>query len=205
MVQQKILTGVDANGNAADGEINFNFGQSWGLGDSVGRNQYDFTSTAIHELLHTFGFLSYVDRAGANNFRDWTEFDRFIVTSDEVPVIGSNFRWNTAYNSNLTGGNRGLYFGGSHAVAANGGQLVQLYTPSPWESGSSVSHLDDDTFTGSNSQLMNALSDTGKGVRTLSPIELGVLTDLGYTVVSQSGAFGALFMIIVLVRRRKTT
>jgi hypothetical protein len=205
VIQHKIVTGVDANGSAPDGKINFNFGPSWGLGSSVGNNQYDFKSTAIHELLHTFGFLSYVDRAGSNTLRDWTEFDRFIVNSAEVPVIGTDFRWNTAYNPNLTGGNGGLYFVGSNAVTANGGQLVPLYTPSQWKPGSSVSHLDDGTFTGSNVQLMNAIFDTGLGVRTLSSIELGILKDLGYTVVSQSGTFGALFMIIVFVRRRKST
>ena len=56
--------------------------------------------------------------------------------------------FNTAYNPNLTGGDAGLYFGGANAVAANSGNPVPLYTPNPWESGSSMSHLDDDTFTG---------------------------------------------------------
>lgn len=202
VVQEKILSGVDPNGSAADGQINFNFGSSWSLDDSVGRRQYDFQATAMHELAHTFGFISYVDRAGSNNYRDWTVFDSFIVTSSGEHVIGPDLRWNTTYNPNLTGGNGGLYFGGPNAVAAYGA-LVPLYTPSPWGSGSSVTHLDDSTFTGANIQMMNAFVNAGQGIRTLSPIELAIFTDLGYTMVSSQQTFAVLFVTVLLVRRRK--
>lgn len=181
VVQQKILTGIDANGSDADGEISWNFGQPWALGTTVNRNQYDFTSTAMHELMHTLGFLSYTERSGANTGRSWTVFDSFLVSPTGAAVIGSDYRWQTAYNFNLTGGNGGLFFGGPNAVAVYGG-LVPLYTPSPWESGSSVSHLDDSTFVGANTVMMNAYSDTGLGVRVLSPVELAILQDLGYQV-----------------------
>lgn len=182
VVQQKILTGVDANGPQADGEIDWNFGQSWAYGDTVGGSQFDFRATAMHELLHTFGFLSFVDTAGANTGRTWTSFDRFVVTSAGTAAINpGSFQWNTAFNTNLTGGNGGLYFGGSQAVATYGGP-VPLYTPNPWESGSSMSHLDDATFSGANQKLMNATTDTGLGVRVISPVELAILRDLGYTV-----------------------
>ena len=75
VVQQKIQDGTDANGSAADGEIDWNFGYSWALGNSVASNQYDFKSTAMHELLHSYGFLSVVDSAGNNTGTNWTTFD----------------------------------------------------------------------------------------------------------------------------------
>lgn len=194
VVQQKIQSGIDANGSAADGDITFNFGNPWAFGGSVSRNQYDFTSTAMHELLHTFGFLSYTEGPGSNSGRSWTTFDQFIVTADGTSVITDSYRWPNVYNINLTGGADGLYFGGPNAVAAYGGP-VPLYTPSPWESGSSMSHLDDDTFTGADAMLMNAISDTGLGIRILSPTELGILKDLGYTVF-ESGSLQATFVLI---------
>ncbi|MCH9768958.1 MAG: hypothetical protein K0U70_14285 [Actinomycetia bacterium] len=203
VVQEKIQSGVDANGAAADGQISFNFGRSWGLGNSVGIFQYDFRSTAIHELLHTFGFISNVDSAGSNTSRDWTAFDSFIVNSGNVNVIGADFRWDEAYNANLTGGNGGLYFGGANAVAEHGG-LVPLYTPSTWKPGSSVTHADDSTFSGASTLLMNAISSTGQGARTLSPLELSIFEDLGYMVASPQQTSAALFITILLVRRRKT-
>lgn len=203
VVQNKILNGVDSNGAAADGVITWNFGNAWAFGNSVSNSQYDFQSTAMHELVHTFGFLSNVDSAGSNSGDNWTQFDSFVVTSNGTNAIGNDYKWKTAFNSNLTGSNGGLYFGGPNAVAAYGG-LVPLYTPNPWQSGSSMSHLDDSTFTGNNEQLMNSTSDTGLGVRELSEVELGILEDLGYTIAPHSvSAF--LFFGLLLIRRRKVT
>jgi hypothetical protein len=119
-----------------------------------------------------------------------------------IGIISNRNRWNTAYNSNLTGGNAGLYFGGPNAIAVYGGP-VPLYTPSPWEAGSSVTHLNDSTFTGVATQLMNALADTGKGIRTLSAVELAIFKDLGYTVVpAPVTATALLFIGLVFLRRR---
>ena len=159
----------------------------------------------MHEFLHAYGFLAYVDEAGYNTGTGWTVFDSFITTRSGTKVVNpSTFRFGTAYNTNLTGGGGGLFFSGPNAVAAHGGP-VPLYTPNPWEPGSSVSHLDDDTFIGSKSQLMNAMTDTGLGIRTLSAVELGVLKDIGYTVKSPSAAGGLLIGVIFLRRRRSRT
>lgn len=202
VVQNKIITGVDSNGAAADGEIDWNFGIGWALGNSVAGGEYDFQSVAIHELMHTFGFLSNIDQAGSNNGRSWTSFDGFVVDGDGTDAIGGDFRWNTAFNTNLTGGGGGLYFSGPAAVAAYGG-LVPLYTPNPWEPGSSLSHLDDWTFVRPNEQLMNAFVEKGPGIRTLSEIEIGILTDLGYTMVPLGGSSAYLLLGLVMLRRRK--
>ena len=183
VVQHKILTGVDSNGATADGEITWNFARQWATGDTVDYSQFDLEAVATHELLHTLGFLSYVDAPGANTGQSWTVFDSFLVTSDGTTVIGSDYTWNPAYDPNLTGGNGGLYFGGTDAVAAYG-DFVPLYTPSPWESGSSLSHLDNNTFVGVNRRMMNPRVLVGRGIRDLSPLELAMLADLGYTVTT---------------------
>ena len=203
VVQEKILTGVDTNGDQPDGTIDWNFGQPWAFGSSVSYSQYDFTSTAMHELMHALGFLSNVDEPTWNaNNQAWTTFDSFMVTANGTTVIPDSGIWNSIYNTNLTGGNGGLYFGGPNAVAVYGGP-VPLYTPNPWESGSSVSHLDDSTFTGRNTQLMNAISDTGLGVRVLSPIELAILQDIGYTVNSNPLSAAVFIIGIGFIRRRR--
>ena len=200
VAQTKIQTGVDTNGSAPDGDIDFNFGNPWAYGSSVGRSEYDFVSTAMHELMHSFGFLSYTYGPGDNNDRQWTTFDQYMVTADGTRVISDTYRWRTAYDANLIGGGGGLYFGGPNAVAAYGG-YVPLYTPDPWEEGSSVSHLDDFTFTGSSTQMMNAVTDTGLGIRVLSPVELGILKDLGYDV-TDAPIVAFVFIGFGLIRRR---
>ena len=205
VVQSKIQTGVDANGSAPDGSIGWNFGPSWGLGTPVSGGQYDFQSIAMHELLHTLGFLSYVKAPGSNTGQTWTAYDSYLVNSAGQALIGPDEIWNSAYNANLTGGNGGIYFGGPNAVAANNG-LVPLYTPSSWVSGSSVSHLSDYVFTGSRDMLMNAVISRGPAPRALSPVELGILRDLGYTVVPAPGVAAVMFVGVFFIRRpRKPT
>ncbi|MCV7154992.1 hypothetical protein [Mycolicibacterium pyrenivorans] len=97
-----------------------------------------------------------------------------------------------------------MYFGGKHAVAAYGG-LVPLYTPAPWAGGSSGSHLDDATFTGSDQKMMNARTDYGLGIRVLSAVEIGILRDLGHQVsLPQSPPVAMAFVgFVFLLRKRK--
>lgn len=201
VVQNKILTGVDSNGAQADGEINWNFAQNWAFGDSVAYGQYDLESVALHELTHTMGFLSYVDAPGANTGRSWTVFDSFLVNQDGTKVIGNDYAWTNIYTPNLTGANGGLYFAGADAVAAYG-NLVPIYTPGTWAPGSSISHLNDRVF-GVSRTLMTAQVGSGRGIRVLSPIELGVLADLGYTVAPQPGGAVLAFVGVFFLRRTR--
>jgi hypothetical protein len=128
--------------------------------------------------------------------------DGFIVTQDGAKPIGSGYRWDTAYDGNLTGGKGGLFFGGAHAVAAYGG-LVPLFTPNPWSEGSSGSHLDDATFTDANEKMMNSATQTGLGIRVFSPVEVGILKDLGFTLVPQTSTVAVAAMVLVVVRRSR--
>ncbi|BBX19443.1 hypothetical protein CRI77_26500 [Mycolicibacterium duvalii] len=202
-VQNKLLTGRDANGDKADGEIEFNFGKAWGYGDDVTADQYDFDSTALHELMHAFGFTAGMSAPGDNAKTDWSIYASYIVDEDGRSPFRF-YRWNSAFDPNLEGAAGGLYFGGEHAVAAYGGYLVPLYTPDEWEQGSSMGHLDDATFTGDDQKLMNAQTDKGLGIRTLSAIEIGILRDLGYTVVPQTPhPAWALAGLVLIGRRRK--
>lgn len=203
VVQNKLLTGVDSNGSAVDGRITWNFGHSWALGEEVGDDEFDFAATAMHELMHSFGFLSLTGEPGDNDNRYWTIFDSFVVTADRVRPINRRYQWDSDFDPYLIGEDGGLYFGGANAVEAYG-DLVPLFTPDPWVEGSSGSHLDDFTFTGPDQLMMNANTDTGPGVRVLSALELGILRDLGYQVDPQTPPLAtALLGVVFLGRRRR--
>ncbi|ORB29486.1 Ig-like domain-containing protein [Mycolicibacterium parafortuitum] len=183
VVQNKILTGRDSNGDEFDGDIDFNLSAAWSFTSEIAADEYDFVGTAMHELLHTFGFDASIGPAGKNTQRTWTIFDSFVVTAGGVRTVDRRrYEWNSAFDPNLTGGNGGLFFGGANAVAANNGNLVPLLTVNPWDGGSSVTHLDDRFYTGDNLMMMNAYLPEGIAVRVLSPIERGILKDLGYRV-----------------------
>ena len=200
VVQTKILTGTDANGAGHDSQITWNFAYPWALGDSVASNQYDFQSVAMHEMVHSLGMLTGVS-SPSNMDQNWTTYDSFISTSDGTAVIGPNYVWNPAYTPNLTGGNGGLYFNGPNAVVAYGGP-VPLYNPGTWASGSSISHLDRADAPAGVSYLMDPSDGYGPGVRVISAVEIGILTDLGYTI---SPGYAFFFIGFGLLRRRRGT
>jgi hypothetical protein len=194
VVRTKLLTGVDLNGAAADGSVDINFGNSWELDYNVpaSSSKYDFYSTLFHEFTHTLGFISYTGEDGSPLYGtpdsgSWSTFDRFIVDSHGNRVIDpSNYSLDqAAWQEGSTGGASpaaGLFFDGANAVAANGGELVGLYTPGSWNEGSSVSHLDDDNPALAGMMMLSA-SDTGPYARDYSAIEVGMLADLGYAAV----------------------
>lgn len=201
VVQNKLINGTDVNSFLSDGVLNVNFGYSWSFGDDVGVGQYDFVSVMMHEMMHAYGFTSYLDEAGDNSDTQWPLFASGIGDWTGTRVIDDSYRFNSAFNPNLTGNDGGLYFIGAHAVDAYGG-LVPLYTPSVWEAGSSGSHLDDYTFWGS--QLMEATTGSGLGVRVLSPVEQGILQDLGYTISTPAWSSMVLIGFGFFIRRRAT-
>ena len=198
VVQHKIITGIDANGAKPDGRIDFNFAYRWSMGDAVKADEYDFTATVMHELLHTLGFgsslgLPDVDKTTGQRLpidnENWNTFDRFLSNSAGGNAIDpTKYTWNPAFTPNMTGGSGGggLYFNGDNAKKAYDDKPVPLYSPKKWAGGSSVGHLDDDTFDGDNKRMMVSADDTGLGVRTLSALEIAILKDLGYTMAAQA-------------------
>ena len=176
LIQTKILYGVDANGPEPDTVITANFAERWAFGDDVPDDRYDFQTVAMHELTHALGFLS--GMADPATDRNWTDYDRFLRAADGTAVIDdAGYGYRPQYVANLTGGNGGLFFGGSNAVAAFGGP-VPLFTPAVWASASrSVSHVN--SLPG---YLMDPFYGYGRGVRALHPVELAMLRDLGYRV-----------------------
>ncbi len=202
VVQHKLLTGIDANGAAADGHINWNFAYPWAFGDYVSAQQYDFDMVAMHEFLHSLGFMSYAQPSSTGTQRGWTLYDSFLRTAGGSKLIGSDFRLTPSMAASLTGGSGSVFFGGNAAQAAYGG-LVPLYAPLTWAGGSSISHLDSTVFTGPNRQLMNPQVPTGHGIRALSAVERAIMQDLGYTLAPMDASSMLALVGFVFIRRRR--
>jgi len=83
----------------------------------------------------------------------------------------------TLYTSN------NLWFDGENAVAANCDSRVKLYAPSTWQGGSSYVHLDMTTFANTENSLMVPAIGYGSSQHNLGDVTLGVLKDIGWTIV----------------------
>ena len=83
----------------------------------------------------------------------------------------------TALGTALT--SQDVYFDGSNANAANGGNPPELYAPATWQSGSSYSHLDE-SYNGTDHALMTYALADGESEHSPGGIVLGILRDIGW-------------------------
>jgi hypothetical protein len=191
VVQTKIISGTDLNGASDDAQIQFNFFHGWDYDDTISGSLFDFKAVTMHEIGHTLGFFSWISETGTGGFNNasgaadlWSTFDSFLTDAAGNRLVKTDFKYDTSLGTGLLKGNPGVFFSGPNAMAAYGGR-VPIYTPTTFREGSSMSHTDDNTFTGINDLMMNATVGTGPGVRTLSAIELGIFRDLGYASVPE--------------------
>lgn len=203
-VMTKILGGnaADPGVGSADGTVTWNFTDfSWELGNDFQAGEFDFFSTAVHELLHALGFASEITVNGNDGFGTapgsagaWAPFDQFVTnyigdliinpTTNELLAPAWDLAKTSQDGNGSSGCGAGLQFNGANAVTANGGNSVQLYSPTTWEDGSSGSHLDDHCYTNPgdvSTYMMEAQTIDGLGIRSISALEVGIMQDIGYT------------------------
>lgn len=205
VVRTKALTGVDLNDAAADGEVTVNWGINWELDinqtPNANEDEFDFYSTFYHEINHALGFSSAIGRDGdtfsdpfsqgnlaSNQPGSWNALDQFLTDANGNSLINPSGLLDPAtYQTLLTQGDseeqKGLFFSGPKAVAANGGNLVGLYTPTIFEDGSSGNHLDDENSSLAGSMMLSA-TGAGPSARTLNNVEQAIFEDLGYSFAS---------------------
>jgi hypothetical protein len=190
-------TGVNPTGTPSyDARISLSTGYSWNIGSAAPTSsQYDLRSVITHELGHTLGFDSTYD-PGTDNFSSigisaWDTFLRDSASGGNRPAVGT-----TGTPGNFNQLANPIYFTGSAAEAAYGAYLgtnvstpVPVYAPSSYQSGSSMSHLDQSALP---NDLMSPSMSNGVTRRAPSAIDWGIMKDLGWSVTDlQSWTKGA--------------
>ncbi len=204
------------------GMIAFNFdnvGISWNtdLNDISCVNKHDLYSLALHEITHALGFASLIDYNGYSRFGSYynyySRFDLKLKSSasnGSLNLITNSGACNSMYNYQFNPallGNIANVIGSApnntpstdqtpcaSAVIYSGATTVPVYTPVIYETGSSLSHFEDECYvpSGFNPQpplsnnlyySMSNASSTGSQYvkRYLKPEEKQVLCDLGYS------------------------
>lgn len=183
-------------------EITANFNSSfadWYLGTDGNppADKYDFTTVVLHELGHGLGFLgSYFvsGSSGAWGLDHGVHFDPLPYDDDAWSAASGGSRLTDtsafgnpsgALKAQLTDGS--VYFGGAEVRAANGGNRAELYAPSTWQPGSSLSHFDEDAFpAGTTNALMTPFLSAQEALHDPGPLTLALFRDLGWATSAGS-------------------
>lgn len=183
------------------GVANFNFGQSWGFNGIVSGSEYDFRYVLLHEMTHAMGFIGSIDSTGetqfGSGFYGWMDqyFYGYNGSSYEplVQTSGSNLVAMTGAAAAVVDNTNPVQFRGPNVMAYLGNNPQAMYTPSTFEDGSSLYHVD------ILNDLMYYATDTGAKTVAYSDLHLAFLKDLGYTVVPEPGSYVlAMGCVIVL-------
>lgn len=178
------ITGQNLNGNEPDIFAQFSSGANWHLNPSTNPppNTFDLVTVVLHEIGHGLGFASSFEVQGTNGFYGvgTTEapiiYDVPIENGGDQNLIESFASPSPAMRTQLTSTN--IFF--DSPTSGVPGE-PKLYAPSVFDGGSSISHLDDNTFDGTPHALMtHAVAPQEK---MHSPgITLNILEDLGWEI-----------------------
>jgi hypothetical protein len=174
------LAGKDLEPKNPDMVIQVNSLANWNTrNDGTPRaNEYDLQSVFMHEMAHGLGFLStdsYDSFFGYGTIEQPTPYAAYAQLPDGrrlADLPSPSIELGKALTSKLV-------WSGLNGNAANGGEKIILYTPARYEDGSSVSHIDEETYKdlGANS-IMTPNLDAGEVFREPGSLLLGMIEDL---------------------------
>lgn len=175
------LYGSDIDSTGYDMHITFNskmagvYHWNYNLDGNVASDEYDLVSVALHEICHGLGFSGSINSSGSEDYP--VIYDVFTRDTFGTSLLDIDESYPYTLSETLTIGR--VYFHGSHAMAANGGKRVELFTPDIWMPGSSYSHLSMN-FNHTSDSLMVYMLSRAEAIHNPGPIVLGLLRDLGW-------------------------
>jgi hypothetical protein len=147
--------------------FNSNFAWYYGLDGSAPTDKHDFVSVVLHEIGHGLGFFgsATVTTSGlgfynANEFGVPNVYGRNLETGTDQNIV-STFQTGTTELGDVFTSNdvhfRSFYFPGDS-------DRPRIYAPSTYNGGSSISHLNDNTYDGTDDALMTHAIGKGESI-----------------------------------------
>ena len=174
------LAGNDLDPNNPELEITISSDAPWyyGVDGKCPPKSFDLVSVILHEMGHGLGFISgsyYDEYSGYGRVDLPTPFDAYAQLPDGrrlADMPSPSIETGKALTSPL-------YWSGENGIKTNNGIKPPLFTPSIYEPGSSVSHLDERTFSqvGANS-VMTPNLDSGEVFHLPGSLLLAMFDDM---------------------------
>jgi hypothetical protein len=167
----------------------FSSSTNWYLGTDGNppAGRMDLVTVVLHELAHGLGFTDTYDgeeaqgRVGLDNGGTATPFvyDLFIENGSNQKLFTSFLSPSTQLKTQLV--SNGLSYNSPLAVAALGFR-PKVYAPNPFNSGSSIAHLDETFFStpGDANKLMTPQIAPAESIHSPGSILLNIFSDMGW-------------------------
>jgi hypothetical protein len=184
LAAQKV--GQSVNDGTADIEVVFSPDVEWDYATNgqAAAGKVSFVYVTIHELGHGLGFIDSFDPEEGEPMNGIPfSYDAFVnrgSSGDSLLVRRSPGRVVDDLVSD------DLFFNGRAANEASRRSIVprpmvKLFAPNPYEAGSSISHVDQATYSDFKVGLMTPY-DFGSGTDKIDILTIGILQDLGYRI-----------------------
>jgi hypothetical protein len=182
------LGGRYENAKDSDITVNANAKANWdyALDGTAAEGKFSFLYTLMHELAHGLGMVDSFDAKTGKLLNEPIAFvyDGFVnrgagqrnrvmdhASEEKIRDLKSN----------------DLFFNGENATVASQASIqplpmVKLYAPDPYRAGSSVAHVDQDTYADVKTGLMTP-TGFGAGSKEIDILTLAIIKDLGYEMV----------------------
>lgn len=190
---------INSSGDSVDITINMNqnFNFYFGLDpNGISAQETDFITIVLHEIGHGIG-MSGTSRANAvNGFLRFggglfTAYDSFLVQDlgfISVPLLqqnsspGAGDGFDDPSSEMLGAFTSGQIVTTSpRAMAANNGDSPEIFSPNTYSGGSSINHLDENSFNPTPDALMTPFAGRGEVIRNPGEIVLGLFEDMGWS------------------------
>jgi hypothetical protein len=180
------ITGKELNGTDPDIVASFNStNSSWFYGTSgqTPSGKFDLVSIVLHEIGHGLGINHNYTVDGDNgevlNNDLVFNYVTYIENGSNVKLVPSYPQPSPELKTQLTSGN--LFFNSESVLAANSNSRAKIYAPSTFSPGSSIAHLDENTYkAGDINSLMTPQIGFAEVVHNPGPIVMAMLNDMGW-------------------------
>jgi hypothetical protein len=182
------IAGIELN-NSTDADIimliNKNMNWYYGVDGKPNTNEVDLYTILLHELCHGLGlqsnFIAENNKGYLNGINQPFIYDLYLIDSIKEKLTNIQKYPNNSLSLYKALTSDSIYFSGTFVHIMNSNKDARIYAPKAYNSGSSISHLDYNTYPQNNvNSLLNYTKKYGESIHNLGPICEGILADLGW-------------------------